>query len=114
MATNSLRAEPTAVEVSSGPYDIEIAEADLAFRKIRLRGANPTGREILVSAGFDAGGDVALFAILSNGDFEDIRLDEGFEIDRVGVERFVAFQSDRNFRLMISGAQIDWGKPTIS
>ncbi|MEG3087432.1 multiubiquitin domain-containing protein [Sphingomonas sp. PB4P5] len=114
MTTSSLRAEPTAAQSPSGPYEIEIAEADLAFRKIRLRSANPTGREILASGGFEAGGDVALFAILTDGNFEDIRLDEAFEIHRAGVERFVAFQSDRSFRLMISGAQIDWGKPTIS
>jgi len=73
----------------------------------------PLGRQILESAGLDSGDDYSLFAILEGGDFEDVRLDEPFDLRGRGAERFVAFQADRDYKLNLADRQLEWGKPAI-
>jgi hypothetical protein len=74
----------------------------------------PLGRQILTAAGLNATDGYSLFAILPSGDFEDVRLDEPFDIRGQGAERFIAFLSDRNFKLTIDVAEVEWGKPAIT
>ncbi|MCP3162544.1 multiubiquitin domain-containing protein [Myxococcus sp. QH3KD-4-1] len=74
----------------------------------------PLGRQILASAGLDPRGGFSLFAILASGDFEDLRLDEPFDLRTRAAERFVAFQTDRDFKLTLDDDQLAWGKPAIS
>ncbi|WP_244646454.1 multiubiquitin domain-containing protein, partial [Bradyrhizobium campsiandrae] len=40
----------------------------------------------------------SLIAILPSGDFEDVRLNEPFDLRERGAERFIAFQTDRGFQ----------------
>jgi hypothetical protein len=74
----------------------------------------PLGRQILASAGIHAQDGYSLFAILPSGDFEDVRLDEPFDLRERGAERFVAFETDREFKLTLNDRQLAWGKPLIS
>lgn len=74
----------------------------------------PTGRQILAAAGINPKEDWSLFAILPSGDFEDIRLDETFDLRAKGAEEFIAFQTDRDFKFTLRGNQMEWGKPAIS
>lgn len=98
---------------SHGPYRILFAHENLNFRAIEINDPVPLGRQILDAAGLNTHGDFDLFAILVTGDFEDVRLDEPFDLRTKGAERFVAFQSDRDFRLTVNDAQVRWGKPAI-
>ena len=91
-----------------------VAGDDLNFKPFVINDPVPLGRQILETAGFDADGDASLFAILDGGDFEDIRLDEKVNLRKRGIERFVAFRSDRLFRLEVEKDQVQWGKPAIS
>ena len=59
---------------------------------------DPLGRQILTSANHKPAEGFSLFAIAENGDFEDVRLDEPFDMRAKGVERFIAFTGDRLFR----------------
>jgi hypothetical protein len=86
---------------------------NLNFRTIEMADPVPIGRQILAAAGLDARGDYSLFAILPSGDFEDIRLDEPYDLRGRGIERFVGFHSDRDFKLTLNDHQITWGKPAI-
>lgn len=95
-------------------YRIRFALGDVNFNPIEVPDPLPLGRQILAAAGLDAQGDYSLFAILAGGDFEDVRLDEPFDLRGRGAERFVAFQTDREFKLTINGDQVQWGKPIIS
>ena len=94
-------------------YRILFAQDNLNFRGIEVSDPVPLGRQILAAAGLNARGDFGLFAILETGDFEDVRLDEPFDLRGQGAERFVAFQSDRDFKLTVNDAQVSWGKPAI-
>lgn len=99
---------------SARAYRILFAQENLAFRAIEVNDPVPLGRQILIAAGLRANDDYSLFAILETGDFEDLRLDETFDLRGRGAERFVAFQTDRDFKLTINESQVSWGKPAIS
>ncbi len=95
-------------------YRIQFAQDNVNFRTLSLTDPVPLGRQILASAGVDPQADYSLFAILPTGDFEDVRLDEPFDLRVRGAERFIAFQTDRLFKLMLKGRELEWGKPAIS
>lgn len=95
-------------------YRFLFAQGDLNFRSLQVTDPVPIGRQILASAGLDPQDGHSLFAILPSGDFEDVRLDEPFDLRARGAERFVAFQTDRIFKLTVNEAQLEWGKPVIS
>jgi hypothetical protein len=94
-------------------HQIQFALDNLNFRYIQMADPLPLGRQILAAGGIDARGDYSLFAILPTGDFEDIRLDETFDLRGRGVEQFVAFHTDRVFKLTLDDRQLTWGRPAI-
>jgi hypothetical protein len=101
-----LRAAPT--------FRIAISDETLHFQEIRLTDPVPLGRQILEAGRVRPVEEFSLFALLANGDFEDVRLDEQFDLRAPGVERFVYFRTDRTFKFTIDNRQLDWGKPVIS
>lgn len=94
-------------------YRLRFAQDNLDFRELEVSDPVPLGRQILTAAGLNADSGFSLFAILATGDFEDIRLDEPFDLRARGAERFVAFQTDRIFKLTLKGNQLEWGKPAL-
>jgi hypothetical protein len=94
-------------------YRIRFAQDDLNFRDIEVADPVPLGRQILAAADCDPLDGFSLFAILPSGEFEDIRLDEPFDLRAHGAERFVAFETDRDYKLTLDDRQLDWGKPAI-
>jgi hypothetical protein len=95
-------------------YRIRYAQGDVNFRTVEVPNPVPIGAQVLAAAGVNPGGGYSLFAILANGDFEDVRMDEPFDLRERGAERFVAFQTDRSFKLTLNDRQLEWGKPAIS
>jgi hypothetical protein len=95
-------------------YSIRVAQDDLKFRTVHVADPVPLGRQILAAAGLSPTDGLSLFGILPSGDFEDVRLDEPFDLRERGAERFVVFQTDRSFKLMMNDDEISWGKPAIS
>lgn len=95
-------------------YRIEVSNESLQFRSITLTDPVPLGRQILAAAGSEPVDGYSLFAILPSGDFEDVRLDEPFDLRQRGAERFVMFQTDREFKFTLENDQVQWGKPVIS
>lgn len=98
----------------AGSYRVLFASNDLNFQTLDLTDPVPLGRQILTEAGLDPAGGFSLFAILPSGDFEDVRLDEPFDLRGRDTERFIAFQTDCEFKLTLKGKELKWGKPTIS
>lgn len=95
-------------------YRFRFAQENLNFRDLEVIDPVPLGRQILTAAGLDAGDGFSLFAILASGDFEDVRLNEPFDLRARGAERFVAFQTDRVFKLTLKGHELEWGKPALA
>ena len=98
---------------SASRYRILYAQDNLNFRPVEVDDPMPLGRKILASAGVNPQDDFSLFAILQTGDFEDVRLDEPFDLRERGAERFVSFQTDRDYKLTLDDRQLAWGKPAI-
>jgi hypothetical protein len=94
-------------------YRIQYAQDNLNFRALDLTNATPQGRQILEAAGARPVEEFSLFAILANGDFEEVRLDEPFDLRKRGAERFVGFDTDRIYKLTLDESQLEWGKPAI-
>lgn len=95
-------------------YRFRLAVGDLSFRTQQVNDPVPLGRQILASAGLRPRDGYSLFGILASGEFEDVRLDETFDLRARGAERFVAFLTDRDYKLTLNDAQLEWGKPVIS
>ncbi len=94
-------------------YRIEVGNDGLNFRSVTLADPVPLGRQILAAAGINPHDGYSLFAILPSGDFEDVRLDETFDLRGRGAERFIAFRTDREFKLTLNDSELKWGKPAI-
>lgn len=90
-------------------YRIRFGLDGLTFRNINVPDPVPTGRQILASAGLEHRTDYILYAYLDTGDFEDVRLDETFDLRGKGAERFIAFKSDRDFKFSLNDRQLAWG-----
>ncbi len=99
---------------SSDTFRILLADERLEFREVLLADPVPTGRQILRATGVREVEEFSLFAILPSGDFEDIRLDETYDLRGRGAEKFVLFRTDREFKFFVDGKEERWGKPFIS
>lgn len=95
-------------------YRIVVLDEQLNERLLDLSDPVPMGRQILQAVGVRSVEDYSIYAILPSGEFEDLRLDEIYDLRGRGAERFVIFQTDRAFKFTIDDRQLEWGKPSIS
>lgn len=95
-------------------YRFLLAQGDLNFQSRQVSDPVPLGRQLLEAGALDPRDGYSLFAILPSGDFEDVRLNEPFDLRERGAERFVAFLTDRDFKFTLNDDQLRWGKPVIS
>ena len=95
-------------------YRFLLAQGDLNFQSRQVSDPVPLGRQLLEAGALAPQDGYSLFAILPSGDFEDVRLNEPFDLRERGVERFVAFLTDRDFKLTLNDDELRWGKPVIS
>ena len=95
-------------------YRFLLAQGDLNFQSRQVSDPVPLGRQLLEAGALDPRDGYSLFAILPSGDFEDVRLNEPFDLREHGAERFVAFLTDRDFKLTLDEHELRWGKPVIS
>ena len=80
-------------------YRFLLAQGDLNFQSRQVSDPVPLGRQLLEAAALDPRDGYSLVAILPSGDFEDVRLNEPFDLRERGAERFIAFLTDRDFKL---------------
>lgn len=73
-----------------------------------------TGLQLLDLVGKRPADEYLVFQLLQGGQLEEIRLDETTDLRKPGLERFITFQSDRSFRLVIDGRRFEWGRPLIN
>lgn len=95
-------------------YRFLLARGDLDFKHEEIADPVPLGFQLLEAAGLDRRDDWCLTALMPSGDIDDVHLDEPFDLRGRGAERFIAFESDRLYKLTLDGREIDWGKPAIS
>ncbi|MBD7992166.1 multiubiquitin domain-containing protein [Ochrobactrum sp. Sa2BUA5] len=99
---------------ASKPFRIRFTTDGVAYRDASIDDPVPVGSQLLAAAGVRDVENYSLFAILPNGEFEDIRLGETFDLRAKGAETFAYFESDRSFNFTIENRQMSWGKNLIS
>lgn len=95
-------------------YALNYGDGGMSFRQLVLTDPVPTGRQILERAGVRDVEQFALLALLPGGGMEDLRLDEPLDLRGRGVERVVAFRTDKLQRAFLLGRDLLWGRPDIS
>lgn len=98
---------------AAGPYRVMIGDALMSFRPVTIAESVSSGRSLLALAALQPAEEYALFAVMADGLLEEIRLEETVDL-RAGVERFLAFKSDRIFRFILDGREYHWGGDFIS
>ena len=97
----------------SNAYRILVGIDGIDFKHVRVSEASPTGAQILHAAGLQETDDISLLAILASGEFEEVLLHQVFDLHHRGAERFVAFRTDRLFKLTLNGRLVQWGNPLL-
>lgn len=97
-----------------GPYKIQIGNENLEYRPLVISDPVPTGRQVLEEAGFRPVDDYLLYQLLTNGHLDLLSPDDTTDLRQAGIEKFLAFKSDRSFRFYIDGQAQDWGAQRIS
>lgn len=100
--------------MSKSKFSASVALDSIAFSLIELDDPVPLGRQILSKANHTPPDAFSLYAVLDSGDFEDVRLDEMFDLRAKGTERFIAFTGDKVFRLFANDREVKWGPETVS
>jgi hypothetical protein len=96
-----------------GPYRVQIGDALFRFRALTADDAAHTGRSLLELAALAPVEQHVLFAVLADGLLEEIRQEEAIDL-REGVEKLLAFKTDRIFRFLVNGHDYQWGGPFIT
>lgn len=94
-------------------FAYDLAVGDLNFSRFETEDPLPVGLQILGAAGLSPPHDYSLVAILPAGDFESLPLDVPQDLRGKGVEKLIAFKTDRLFRLLLVEAEVLWGAPLI-
>ncbi|MEW5687282.1 MAG: multiubiquitin domain-containing protein [Pseudomonadota bacterium] len=103
--------DETLVQPQAGhrTFDVAIDDANYAFRDPVV-----TGEQLLQEARRFPADEHLIFQLLSNGQLEEVRLDETVDLRDAGREKFVTFRSDRSFRFTLDGRRFEWGLPFIT
>ncbi len=97
----------------TGPYRVRVGDPLFRYQEIIVADPIPTGRTLRELAEFQPPEQFVCFAVLASGLLEEVRVDETIDL-RNGVEKFLAFKSDRIFRFTINGAEYQWGGTFIT
>lgn len=95
-------------------FAVLIADEDLNFKKHVFDDPKVLGRQLIEATDGHPVDEHVAIAILPNGDFEDIRLDESYDLRGRGVEKVLVARSDRSFKFKIDDSDLEWPRACIS
>ena len=99
---------------ATGPYRILVGNDRLEFEPLQIDDPVVIGRQILDLARCRPADEHILFQLLHDGLLEEIRLEETTDLRERRIEKFIIFRSDRSFRFLLDGRQIEWGGAFIT
>jgi len=94
--------------VRADRHIVEIAGADLKFRKVRISDPVPNGLQIAQAFGGGNPNGLVVLQQLPNGELEELRLSETTDIRKRGIERFIVAEADRTYRFVVEGLGLVW------
>ena len=93
---------------------VAVAKADFDFRVLETHDPKPTGEQVLKAANFVPPREHLIFQVLDDGALQERRLDETIQLHEKRTDRFIAFRSDRSFRVEIDGRRFEWGAAELT
>jgi hypothetical protein len=97
-----------------GPFHLSIGDDQLAYAPLTIADPMPTGEQLLDAAGFSPAREYLLVQVLPSGGTKEVRREDPTDLRQPGCERFLAFRSDRLFRLTLNDHSLDWGSRWIT
>ena len=95
-------------------FRVLIADEDLNFKKHVFDDPKVLGRQLIEAASGHPVDEHVAIAMLPNGDFEDIRLDESYDLRDRGAEKVLVARTDRSFKFKIDDADLEWPHACVS
>ncbi|KPB00674.1 multiubiquitin domain-containing protein [Ahrensia marina] len=95
-------------------YRVLIADENLNYKPHVFDDPKVLGREIIEANGSHPVDEHVAIAILPNGDFEDLRLDEKYDLRGRGAEKVIVARTDRSFKFKIDDKDLEWPHACIS
>lgn len=95
-------------------YRVLIGDEQLNFTAAIFDDPMPLGRQFISAVGGRPPEEYAVVAFMQNGDFEDIRLDETYDLRGRGAEKVLVFRTDRAFKFKIDQRNLEWPRALIS
>lgn len=89
------------------------AGTDLAFRRVEIQDATPTGAQLAAGAGFRPAQQATVLHFLPSGELEDIRPTETVTLTD-NNQQFIIVEADRIYRFTVDGQRFDWPAQVIS
>jgi hypothetical protein len=99
---------------SADKYQIEVIDQDFNVHSVFIDDPIPTGRQILEAANHSPVNEYMLLMFQETGMLEEVNLSEKVDIYQQGVEKFIAFLSDRIFYFELDGRRYPWGSKFIN
>lgn len=97
-----------------GPYQVHAGDQNLNFTVVVIDDPMPTGRQIIEAAGKRQAEAYLVFQVFSNGELEELNLEETTDLRSAKVERFLIFNSAASYRFDIDGKRLEWGYKVVS
>jgi len=95
-------------------FRVLISDETLNFKRHVFDDPKVLGRQLIEAAGGRPVDEHVAIAILPNGDFEDIRLDESYDLRGRGAEKVLVARTDRVFKFKIDDKDLEWSHACIS
>ena len=89
-------------------FPVFIADEGLNFKKHVFDDPKVLGRQLIEAAGGHPVDEHVAIAILPDGDFKDIRLDESHDLRGHGAEKVLVARTDRVFKFKIDDKDLEW------
>lgn len=95
-------------------FRVLIADENLNYTPYVFDDPKVLGREIIEANGSHPVDEYVAIAILPNGDFEDLRLDEKYDLRGRGAEKVLVARTDRCFKFKIDDKDLEWPHACVS
>ncbi|MEH6476591.1 MAG: multiubiquitin domain-containing protein [Sneathiella sp.] len=95
-------------------FTIKMWNGDDFVNTAQFKSDTPSARQILDEFGFIPPDEHILLHVPKNGKLEEVVLDREFELNSLEDTKFIAFRSDRSFKLSLNERRMTWGDKEIS
>lgn len=91
-----------------------VANENLEFAKVAISDTTPSSRHVLSAQSLSPHSDYSVIQLLSDGNTEELGLEEPVKFEGDDTPKLIIVKSDRNFRFILNERSMTWALPEIS